>query len=111
MRLPNFMLRSADGEIRLKDHRIGLYHLVQNYNEGDSAEMLSSRYPSLPLSLVHKVIAFYLDNQAEVDAYIATCSESLAEQRGNVRHLNLSALRQRLATGYPPAASPEPQVR
>ena len=69
MQLPEFLVQTADGEILVKDHRIGLYHLVQSYNEGDSAEMLASRYPTLPLPLAHKVIAFYLENQNAVDAY------------------------------------------
>ena len=105
------MTQTADGEILVKDHRIGLYHLVQNYNEGESAEMLSSRYPSLPLSLVHKVIAFYLDNQPEVDAYVAACSDTLAKQQKGARQLNLSDLRQRLTLSYPAATLPEPQAR
>jgi uncharacterized protein (DUF433 family) len=58
MTLPDFLTQAPDGEIRLAGHRIGLFHVVQGYNEGESAEMLASRYPTLPLSLVHKAIAF-----------------------------------------------------
>ena len=104
MELPDFLNRSPDGEIVLAGHRIGLYHLVQYYNEGESAEMLASRYPTLPLALVHKVIAFYLDHQPEVDAYIGTCVAALDQQRGDARRLELSALRERLSTG-PQAAT------
>ena len=102
--LPDFLVDS-DGEIRLKDHRIGIYHLIQNYNEGKSAEMLSSRYPTLPLPLVHKVIAFYLENQGEVDSYLARCSQLLADQQIATQPLNLSALRQRLAATHPTSAA------
>lgn len=111
MQLPEFLARSADGEIQLTGHRIGLYHLIQYYNEGESAEMLASRYPTLPLSLVHRVIAFYLDNQAEVDAYVAACSTALGEQRRGARSLDLSALRQRLLANEPPSVMSEPQSR
>jgi uncharacterized protein (DUF433 family) len=55
----------------LKGHRIALHHVVPLYNEGHSAEMLLSRFPTLSLALIHKVIAFYLENQADVDAYVA----------------------------------------
>jgi uncharacterized protein (DUF433 family) len=98
MVLPDFLTKSADGEIRLSGHRIGLYHLVERYNEGDSAEMIASRYPTLPLALVHRTIAFYLDNRTEVDAYVAACAAALGQQRSSAPPLDLHALRDRLAT-------------
>jgi len=71
MNLPDFLTAWAHGEIMLKGHRIALHHIVPLYNEGYSAEMLLSRFPTLSLPLIHKVIAFYLENQADVDAYVA----------------------------------------
>src|SRR5262245_34475575 len=71
MNLPDFLIDHPDGEIRLTGHRISLYHVVDRYQEGYSAEMLAEEYPTLSLALIHKVIAFYLENQAEVDAYMA----------------------------------------
>lgn len=106
--LPGFLTQSQDGEIRLTGHRIGLYHLVQRYNEGESAEMLAAHYPTLPLALVHKVLAFYLDNQSEVDAYVAACSAAADEQQQGLPRLDLNSLRRRLAKGQP--AAPEAQV-
>lgn len=103
MQLPEFLTQSADGEIRLTGHRIGLYHLVQRYNEGESAEMLASRYPSLSLALVHKVLAFYLDNQSEIDAYVADCSAAVDRQEQDSQRLDVDVLRRRLADQKPPA--------
>lgn len=100
MTLPDFLTQAADGEIRLAGHRIGLYQLVQAYNEGESAEMLASRYPTLPLSLVHKTIAFYLDNRAEVDAYVDQCLTALDDLRRAGPVLNLNDLRQRLSARH-----------
>ena len=71
MDLPEFLMLRDDSDIVLTGHRIGLHHLIQHYNEGFSPEMLTEQFPSLPLALVHKVIAFYLDNKVEVDAYVA----------------------------------------
>jgi uncharacterized protein (DUF433 family) len=99
MNLPDFLIRETTGEIRLRGHRIGLYHVVTYYNDGYSAEMLACQYPTLPLALIHNTIGFYLDNRAEVDAYVTDCHESLREQRtANPRRLPLAALRDRLAT-------------
>lgn len=109
MNLPDF-LTNADGDIRLSGHRIGLYHVVCAYNDGESAEMIACRYPTLPLSLVHKVIAFYLENQTEVDAYVSACAAELDEQRRTGRHVDLEALRRRLQMGET-SVTPTPQIR
>ena len=81
MILPDFLVDHPDGEIRLTGHRIGLFHVVRYYNEGFSPEMLSEQFPTLSLALLHKVIAFYLENQAEVDAYVANYAAELEQQR------------------------------
>lgn len=109
MNLPDFLTNDTEGEIRLTGHRIGLYHVVQHYNDGDSPEMLASRYPSLPLALIYKVIAFYLDNQPEVDAYVVDESNALTMQRRGGKELDVNALRRRLALNGPTV--PEPQAR
>jgi uncharacterized protein (DUF433 family) len=97
MTLPDFLTQDANGDIRLTGHRIGLFHVVHYYNEGYSPEMLLGQYPTLPLALIHKVIAFYLENQAEVDAYIGAYRDELSRQRAaNPRRIDAAALRQRL---------------
>jgi uncharacterized protein (DUF433 family) len=70
MNLPDFLVKGELGEIRLSGHRIDLLHVVERYREGFSPEMLREQFPTLPLSLIHKVLAFYLENQDEVDAYV-----------------------------------------
>lgn len=81
MILPEFLTQSSDGDIHLTGHRIGLFHLVHYFNEGYSPEMLVCQYPTLPLPLVYKAMAFYLENQADVDVYVARCQSELALQR------------------------------
>ena len=71
MNLPEFLTRDQSGYISFTGHRIGLHHVLGLYKEGYSPEMLREEYPTLPLALIHKVIAFYLENQAEADAYVA----------------------------------------
>jgi uncharacterized protein (DUF433 family) len=97
MTLPDFLTRTPEGEIRLTGHRIGLFHLVHYYNEGHSPEMLLCQYPTLSLALIHKTIAFYLENQAEVDAEIATIRDELSRQHTeNPRRIDVQELRSRL---------------
>jgi uncharacterized protein (DUF433 family) len=80
MNLPDFLTRDDFNEIRLTGHRIGLYTVVRCYREGRNAEQIAEEYPSLPLSLVYKVLAFYLDNRQEVDAYVDAYAADLARQ-------------------------------
>ena len=104
--LPEFLVAAADGDILLRDHRIGLYHVVEKYNGGDSPEMLVCHYPSLSLSLVHRVIAFYLDHRADVDAYMADYRRDLQQQAASAPRLDVTVLRDRLeALRQPMAAS------
>ena len=79
MDLPSY-LEHADGEIRLTGHRIGLFHVVDRYQEGYSPEMISEEFATLPLALIYRVIAFYLENQQEVDAYVTDYRAELDRQ-------------------------------
>jgi uncharacterized protein (DUF433 family) len=81
MTLPEFLTQDADGPIHVTGHRIGLEDLVYFYNEGYTPEALRDAFPTLALVLIHKAIAFYLENQAVVDAYAATCEAEMRRQR------------------------------
>ncbi len=72
MQLPEFLLQDADGEIRFAGHRIRLIDVASRYDEGHSPEgIILDHYPTLSLPLVHRAIAFFLENQSEVRAAIA----------------------------------------
>ena len=97
MNLPDFLIDHPDGEIRLTGHRIGLYHFVFYYNEGYSAEMIACQFPTLTLALIHKTIAFYLENRSDVDAYAAQYRADLERLRANGQHApSLAELRRRI---------------
>jgi uncharacterized protein (DUF433 family) len=98
MTLPEFLSQDADGAIHVTGHRIGLQDLVYYYNEGYSPEALLEAFPTLSLALVHKVIAFYLEDQVDVDAYVATCEAEMERQRALApRGPDAAELRRRLA--------------
>ena len=61
------------------------------------AEMLAAHYPSLPFALVHKIIAFYLENEAAVDQYVAHQNHEIRRQMAASRPAtSLAELRKRL---------------
>jgi uncharacterized protein (DUF433 family) len=84
MNLPDFLVYSADGPIRIAGRRIGLLHIVDRSNAGDAPEAMSEDY-DLPLETVNKVIAFYRENRAEVDAYVAECHAAIARFEASYR--------------------------
>jgi uncharacterized protein (DUF433 family) len=99
MNLPDFLTQDADGYIHVTRHRIGLQDLVYYYNEGYSPEALLDAFPTLSLALVHKVVAFYLEDKLAVDAYMATCEAEVERQRVVApRGPDSAELRRRLAS-------------
>jgi hypothetical protein len=54
--------------------------VVRLYREGNTAEQIAEELESLGLALVYKVLAFYLENLAEVDAYVDAYSAELERQ-------------------------------
>jgi uncharacterized protein (DUF433 family) len=97
MNLPDFLTEDVLGFVHLTGHRIGLTHLLFYYNEGYSAEMLACQYPTLSLALIHKTIAFYLENRAQVDAYVARCQEEMDRFRASApRGPSMEELQNRL---------------
>jgi uncharacterized protein (DUF433 family) len=85
MNLPDFLTTDDGGHIHAAGHRIGLHHVVRVYNEGYSPEMIVGHYPTLPLALVHKIIAFYLEHRAEVDAYVAAHEREMERQMAQAK--------------------------
>ena len=84
-------------ETDVAGHRIGLEDVVYYYKQGYSAEALLDVFPTLPLVIVHKVIAFYLDHTADVDTYVARCDAEMQRQRANAtKGPDVAELRRRL---------------
>ncbi len=104
MTLPDFLTEGSEGEIVLTGHRIGLYSVVRRAHEGLSAEQIADAYPSLPLDHVRKVIAFSLENKAEVDAYVEEYGKDLERQEAAVRPVDPAKLRERFVRLYPERA-------
>ena len=102
MDLPDFLAQDRYGYIHLAGHRIGLRHVAELYNDGYTPEMLHDHSPTLPLVLVHKVIAFYLENRAEVDAAIRQSREALDRQAAGPRQgPDAAELRRRMDARQP----------
>jgi hypothetical protein len=54
----------------VSDTRVTLDTVVHAFEQGHTAEEIVSHYPALRLADVYTIIAYYLNNQAEVEAYL-----------------------------------------
>jgi uncharacterized protein (DUF433 family) len=73
MTLPDFLTEHAFGAIRLTGTRIGLEHVLELCKSGYSPELIKEEFDHVPLAQIYKVIAFYLENRAEVEEYLRDC--------------------------------------
>ncbi|MGH2518085.1 MAG: DUF433 domain-containing protein [Ktedonobacterales bacterium] len=80
MRPEDFLDFSEPGAIRIKGHRIGLEHIVEAYQEGETPAQIVAYYSTLSLDEVNAAIAYYHAHSNNVDAYLARLDEAQAEQ-------------------------------
>ena len=78
----------VEGVYRVGGTRVSLDSLVYLFREGVSAESMVESYPALNLEQVHGALAFYLANQAEVDAYLAEGQRLAEAQQEESRRTN-----------------------
>ena len=70
-----------DGAIRVSNTRVTLYTLLSFYKSGESPERLHEGFPTVPLADIHAIIAYYLANQGELDAYIDSVNTEVEQMR------------------------------
>lgn len=81
-------VKKSDGVYCVGDTRVSLDSLVYLFREGMSAESMVESYPALTLEAVHGALAFYLANEAEIDAYLAEGARQAEEHQGQSRRSN-----------------------
>ena len=64
-------IEERNGGYYVAGTRISLDSIVCSLNEGQSPEAIQQDFPSLKRSQIYGAIAFYLDNRAGIDKYLA----------------------------------------
>lgn len=59
-----------DGEYTVTGSRVLLDSIVYGFQDGRSPESILQSFPSLTLAQVYGALTFYLDHQAEIEAYL-----------------------------------------
>jgi uncharacterized protein (DUF433 family) len=86
------------GVLRVGRSRLSLETVIHDFQEGASPEAIVQHYPTLSLSDVYGVVAYYLRHRDEVERYLAQ-REQLArevQQRVEAQQPDLAAIRLRL---------------
>jgi uncharacterized protein (DUF433 family) len=99
MSIPNYVpLRTdIDGVIRVGKTRVTLDTVVAAFRDGATAEEIVHQYPSVRLADIYFVIGYYLEHQAEVDAYLQERERLAGEVRKeNETRFDPQGLRDRL---------------
>lgn len=64
------LMATDNGVVRVTGTRVTLDSLVYAFEEGATAEEIALRYPTLRLVDIYSVIAYFLNHQDEVKAYL-----------------------------------------
>ena len=64
------LVADPDGVMRVGWARVTLDAVISAFLDGATAEEITHQYPSLGLADVYSVIAYYLHQRTEVDAYL-----------------------------------------
>jgi uncharacterized protein (DUF433 family) len=85
------------GVLRVADTRVSLDSIIAAFNEGATPEEIVQQYDAVSLADVYAVIGYYLDNQDEIDAYLAKRSEQREQMRREIESRHSPAgIRRRL---------------
>ena len=86
------------GAIRVGNTRVLLEIVIRAFQDGASPESIVNRYPTLTLPDTYGAIAYYLNNQDAVEAYLnqrEELTESVKQRIQNIQP-DLSLIRSRL---------------
>jgi len=64
------LFTDSSGAIRVRGTRVTLDSIITAFRLGATAEEIAQQFPTIGLADAYIVIAYYLQNAAEVDAYL-----------------------------------------
>jgi uncharacterized protein (DUF433 family) len=71
----------GENDIRVKNTRVGIEQIIAAYLAGNQPEEIAMEYPAVSLEQVHGVIAYYLRNRGDTDAYLRNWLQEARLQR------------------------------
>jgi uncharacterized protein (DUF433 family) len=91
------LTKTEAGVIRIGDTRVSLDSVITAFNQGSAPEEIVYDFDSLSLSEVYATISYYLQNQKEIDAYLAERANQNEQLRESIEaRFNPNGIRERL---------------
>jgi len=91
------LTRGDDGVWRVMGSRVTLDVIVRQFKSGATSEQIQEDFPSLTLSDIYSVIAYFLQHRGVVEDYLREEASAAEEVRREVEsHLETEDLRGRL---------------
>ena len=64
------LVQLENGAVRVRNSRVTLETIVHRMQMGDTAEEINDGFPTVSVSTIKEILAWYFDNKADVDEYI-----------------------------------------
>ncbi len=92
------LAQDQDRIFRVSGTRVTLDSIVHQFKNGATAEQIQEDFPSVALSDVYAVIAYYLQHARDVEDYLIEHAQAAQEVRREVENnLDTKELRERLS--------------
>jgi uncharacterized protein (DUF433 family) len=91
------LTRGEGGVFRITGTRVTLDSIVREFKDGATAEQIQEDFPSVTLSDIYSVIAYYLQHSRAVEDYLSAQAQAAKEVRREVEsRVDTRGLRERL---------------
>jgi uncharacterized protein (DUF433 family) len=81
-------IEQREGNYFIRGSRVSLDSVVYGFLDGESPETIRDNFPTLTLEQIYGSLAFYLGNQAEIDAYLKKKGAAYEEARQSQSHVS-----------------------
>jgi uncharacterized protein (DUF433 family) len=96
------LVKHESGVIRVSGTRVSLDSVLYAFLDGSTPEEIVQQYPTLLSADVYTIIAYYLQNRAELDDYLSDREKQRAELRKQLEvRYDLIGIRDRLLARRP----------
>ena len=91
------LTRGEDGVFRITGTRVTLDLIVREFKDGATPEQIQEGFPSVTLSDIYSVVAYYLQHSRAVEDYLSAQAQAAKEiQREVENRVDTRGLRERL---------------
>jgi uncharacterized protein (DUF433 family) len=101
------MTISPQGVALVRGTRVPIDTVITAFEQGDTPEEIAQNFSTVTVADAYAVIAYYLQHQAEIDAYLAERRQRRAAQRAEIeQRMDPHGLRARLLARQSRADTP-----